>query len=318
VANVQGHLENPNEATAHLLKYTQEEIAGLQLGDLIADEDTVADIVRATSIQAKEVRLKCKNGQEIPVLISVSTLPKEFGGKVMICKDLSLYKRVEELEYLGKMYHEIAVQTQTPLSLAFSWVHALRDQSSDRPAIETFEKILRQLKKIEITYDRLALYDHARGVLPFNPVLCRMSEIVSYIRSAFPASETDKIEFHLDESLPYLKGDLFQLNFCFESILSYLLRHIPPKKCIRFDVSVVNDAVVIQIIGLLPNPKDEARLPGQPSPVVSETLARMALGSDVIERFIENHGGSMVRRMSDGYEQVFDITLPAHREEALP
>ena len=140
VANVQGHLENPNEATAHLLKYNREEMAGLQLGDLIADEDTVADIVSATSIQAKEVRLSRKNGQEIPVLMSVSTLPKEFGGKVMICKDLSLYKRVEELEYLGKMYHEIAVQTQTPLSLAFSWVHALRDQSSDRPAIETFEK----------------------------------------------------------------------------------------------------------------------------------------------------------------------------------
>ena len=317
IANAQGYIEDPNIEALRQLEYTKKEMAKIKLRDIIVEPDAVEIISNSPIVSKMEVSLKRKNGSGFPVLLSASTLPKEFGGKVMTCTDRSLYKRVEELEYLRKMYHEIAAQTQTPLSLAFGWLQSLKGQSTGQNAIDTLDKAQRQLKKIEITYNRLALYDQAKGVLPYNEVLFSMSEIVAHIKSTFPLPEAEKIVFQLSEPLPYLKGDLFQLNFCFESILSFLLRHLPPEENIKLNVSRVNDWVITQIRGFLPWPVAEHPQMNQMSEGVAKTLAQMALSSEVIEQFVSNHKGTMARRQGKGYEQIFDIRLPVARGEAL-
>ncbi|GEM_PF-1974090 len=313
----QGYIKYPNPESLRQLEYTEDEMAKIKLQEIIVEPDVVEIISNSPIIRSKEANLKRKSGSVFPVLFSASMLPEEFGGKVMICKDLSLYKRVEELEYLKKMYHEIAVQTQTPLSLAFGWLQSLKGQSTEQTAIDTLDKALRQLRKIEITYNRLVLYDQAKGILPYNRVLYSISEIVAHIKSTFPIPETEKIVFRLDEPLPYLKGDLFQLNFCFDSILSFLLRHLPPEEKIQFNVSCVKDRVVTQIRGFLPRPPAEPAQRNRTSEGVVKTLAQMALSSEVIEQFVSNHKGTMDRRQGKGYEEIFDIRLPVAKEEAL-
>jgi len=314
MTNAQGYIEDPNIEAHRQLAYTKKEMARIKLRDIIVEQDAAEIIINSPVICKMEVTLRRKNGSSFPVLLSASTLPKEFGGKVMTCTDRSLYKRVEELEYLGKMYHEIAVQTQTPLSLAFGWIESLKIQNAGQTARDTLDKVQRQLKKIEITYNRLALYNQVEGVIPYNEVLFSMSEIAAHIKSTFPLPEAEKIVFQLTEPLPNLKGDLFQLNFCFDSILSFLLRHLPPEETIKVNVSCVEDDVIAQIRGFLPRPSAEHQQMNQLTTGVAKTLAQMALSREVIEQFVSNNSGTLTSRLGKGYEQLFEIRLPVARE----
>jgi PAS domain S-box-containing protein len=317
MTNPQGFLEYPNLEALRQLEYTEEEMSKTRLEEVIAGAEDAEAVYSSPSVRSREVRLRRRDGSTFPALLSASTLPEELGGRVMICKDITIFKRVEELEYLKKMYHEISVQTQTPLSLAFGWLQSLKARSGDRTLTDTLEKALRQLRKVEITYDRLALYDQEKGILPYNEVLFGMPEIVDHLRATFPVPETDKMVFHLHPPLPYLKGDLFQLNFCFESILSFLLRHLPPEEKIHMDVSCAKRWVLTQVRGFLPKAAAEAPRADQASDGVSRTLAQMALSSNVIEQFLRNHNGSIAVRPGKGYARIFDIRLPAAGEEAL-
>ncbi len=316
IANARGELENPNNEALLQLGYTKEEMGKIRLRDIIVEPEASRTISDSPAVSKMEVRLKRKNGKTYPVLLSASTMPWQFGGKVVTCTDRSLYMRVAELEYLGTMYHEIAVQTQTPLSLAFGWLQSLKNRNTEPAAIDTLDKVQRQLKKIEITYNRLALYDRAKGVLPYNEVLFSMSEIADSIKSTFPLPEAEKIVFQFSKSLPYLKGDLFQLNFCFESILSYFLRHLPPQETIQMNVSSAEDWVITRIKGFSPGSAAEHPQVTMAAGV-ADTLAQMALSRPVIEQFVRNNSGTMHHHHGRGYEQLFDIRLPAAKGEAL-
>lgn len=316
IANARGGIENPNPEALRQLGYTEAEMEKIGLRDIIVEPEASKTISDSPAVSKMEVSLRRKNGKTYPVLLSASTMPWEFGGKVVTCTDRSLYMRVAELEYLRTMYHEIAVQTQTPLSLAFGWLESLKNQGAGPSAIDTLDKAQRQLKKIEITYNRLALYDRAQGVLPYNEVLFSMSEIAESIKSTFPLPEAEKIVFQFSRPLPYLRGDLFQLSFCVESILSYFLRHLPPEETIRVNVASAEEWVITQIRGFFPGPAAEHPHAAMPAGVAN-TLAQMALSRRVIEQFVSNHNGTVHHRHGRGYEQIFDIRLPADQGEAL-
>ena len=83
-----------------------------------------------------------------------------FGAWVISARDLTHQRRIAELESLRHMYREIAAQTKTPLSLACSWIQRLqrKTQESGDDIATILQKTLVQLKKVNITYDRLALY----------------------------------------------------------------------------------------------------------------------------------------------------------------
>jgi PAS domain S-box-containing protein len=304
-----GYIVEPNPAALNELEYNQGEIKNVHVKTIFADPETARATLDAASIVNKEVNLIRKDGRTFPVLMSASPLPKEFGGKIFICKDLSVYKRVEELEFHKNMYQEIAVQTQAPLSLACSWIQRLQKTIQERESVDTLDKTIKQLRKIEMTYNRLIQYEK----LPFNPILIDIREIIDHILNAFPESDAGRIVKHVDEDIPYLKGDLFQLNFCFETIFSYLLRYLPPEEKIRLKVSKRKDRVMTQITGYLPNADDLKSENIEQRFAVTRTLVQMALGDELITSSIRKHGGTFNRRRGEKYEELFEIGLPAAR-----
>jgi len=145
---------------------------------------------------------------------------------------------------------------------------------------DTLDKALKQLSKVEMTYRRLALYDKQEGVLPYTEMLLSISEVVDYVLSEFPESERNRIAENRQEKLPYLRGDLFQLTFCLEAILSFLLRYLPLDEKIDFRVFSEEGWVIMKLSGFLPPDRGPEEFAAQKA--LSETIMQMALGDEVI------------------------------------
>ena len=107
-----------------------------------------------------------KDGAEVSLLLSGTSLPKEIGLKVYVCSDLSTRKRVETMEILRYMYNEIASQIKTPLSLAFTWLAKLQNIQSQAEGADILAKTVKQLHKVDLSYDRLLFYEHYKTIAP--------------------------------------------------------------------------------------------------------------------------------------------------------
>jgi PAS domain S-box-containing protein len=315
VTDALGCISRVNPALEGLLGYSEEKLIGSSISKLLSPDDLVQEVLDGRKLSSDEVSLVRADGAKVTVLLSSSPLPKELGGAVFIARDRTLFNRVKELEYLGRMYHEIAVETKTPLALAFSWLHTVRAseqmlQSSD--VFETVGKVIQQLKKVELTFDRLALYDPKAGLIPYNEMLLSVSEIIRLVLDGFPISERSKIRQECEEDLPPIRGDLYQLTFCVRTILSYLLRFVPQEGSIQLRVSRSAVWVAIRIIGFMPR-MDTNEVTYAQCQSLSGALADIALGENIIRGFVAKQKGLYHKPLRNGEQIEFRIDLRAAR-----
>jgi len=118
VTNRQGRISHPNPEATGALGYTQEEMAALELKDILTDPRPPEMPLKPQRIEPRRASNYAVRWQSAPCLLSASELPEYFEVRFRLQGCVCL-ERVKELDYLTKMYNEIAVQTQTPLSLAF-------------------------------------------------------------------------------------------------------------------------------------------------------------------------------------------------------
>jgi light-regulated signal transduction histidine kinase (bacteriophytochrome) len=179
---------------------------------------------------------------------------------------------------------------------------------------DVLDRSIRQLRKVGITYDRLLLYDKAQGVAPHRPMRLDIGQVLDEALSEFPRSDLDSIRVTKAPSLPHLRGDPYQLGFVFQTLLSYLLRFLPPDDVVTIDVTADHTTdrptICVVVRGIVP------RWPGGEDPqATSLYLARarwdIALGKRIIERFVEEHQGSFQQDVADGDQVTFRIELPA-------
>lgn len=315
VTDNKGIINQVYPAATKLLGFSKAELIGSALVDYVLDEDPDEAVSRAETLPSNEVSLRRKTGGKVNVLLSASPLPERVGGKVFIAKDLFFQKRVEELEYLGKMYYELSAQTITPLALALSWLNRLKSESQSITTTETLDKAIRQLHKVRLTYDRLSLYDKEKETLPYDELLFDIPELLDNVLSNFPKTEAKKIDRHVEEGMPYLRGDLFQLSFCLESILSYLLRFAPEDEKIELRVSQIPDWLRIEIRGFFPGVPGEKFEETASKTLLSRTLTEMALGEEIIKKFVSNHKGIFHEPERDGEIIKFRIDLEPSRKD---
>ena len=72
----------------------------------------------------------------------------------------------------------------------------------------------------------------------------------------------------------------------------------------------------MKISGFLRDQADQGREEFARQEAISKTIMQMALGDEVIEKFIDNHKGKFIKRTGEGSQGVFEIHLPVAREEA--
>jgi PAS domain S-box-containing protein len=306
-----GRIQQVNEAVAALLGYTEKDLLGKSLARLFVSRADF-DKIMAYSTTLPQVELKAKSGTVVPVLISSSQLPEELGGIVIVAKDLSMIKRIHELEYLGKMFREIAIQTKLPLSLASSWLRRLGENIVEGDAVDTLGKVMQQLNKVELTYNKLAFYDKKERFKTSNKYLMDISEVIDNVFGKLPLIEREKIDKMVDAKLPPLQGDIFQLSFCLESILSCLLRTIPQDEKVHLRIGQESGQIVIRVRGFFPLPTEKQK--ADPSDYLSRVSADLALGDKIIDNFVRNHEGHYRKKRGKKERIEFRIDLPIAEE----
>lgn len=303
-----GKIQQVNEAVKVLLGYTEKGLLGKSLARLFVSR-AVFEQVTTHRTTLSEAELRAKGGAAVPVLISSSRLPEELGGMVIIARDLSIVRRVRELEYLSKVFREIAIQTKLPLSLASSWLRRLRERVDETDAADTLEKVTQQLSKVELTYNKLAFYDQKAGSKRPNKYLMDISEVIDSVFKKLPLTEKEKIDKAVSPELPPLRGNIFQLSFCLESMLSCLLRTIPQDEKVRLRVGRRSDQIMIRASGFLPRPT--RKLKASSSDYLARVSADLALGEKMIRDFVRHHDGKYHRKRGDKQRIEFQICLPA-------
>ncbi len=293
VVDEKGFVTLSNSAAQYMLEYTEDELDRKPIGNLLVDDKMADHLIHSQRVPNVRVKMNTKAGREISLLLSKFQLHEEFSSNIIIAKDLSLEDRVQELEYIGKLYYEIAIQTKTPLTLAFSWLRRAGAQSEDPKIQEMMAKTLQQLRKIELTFNRLAMYDQSKTEVPdvpYNEMLFDFDEIRDYLEGAFPTSEMERIRWSVSGDSHYLRGDPFLITFCFETILSYLLRFLPDEKCVEMEAVFGNDGLQVSIKGYFPGTPGESG-DRSASLTMAQTLMDMALGEKIVESFIQMSGG---------------------------
>jgi PAS domain S-box-containing protein len=296
-----GNIKQVNPAACHLLGYAMEDLTGTNLKKYFKDPETSEEALLEGDFPNREVVWQKRGGGDLRILLSVVQLPQFFGRRIFVAKDLSLQKKLEELEYLGKLSIELAMQIKTPLSLMFSWLNRLKAQAVDLSAAETLDKTIRQLKKVELTFDRLAFlgYEEPTGLIPYIAMSLDAQEIIRRLKEDLPRTELERINFQVQENLPLFQGSLAQLAFCLETMISYLLRFLPENKKVKVAFSRRKHHLVVDVRGVFP----EESLKG-PSGVMD-----IALGTNIMRQFIEaDHKGRFCHRF-DQKKQVLHFSI---------
>ena len=135
------------------------------------------------------------------------------------------------------MYNEIASQIKTPLSLAFTWLGKLRQLEIPPRAADLLDKTAKQLHKVDLTFERLLFYERHKSIAPAERSLFDIPVLVEKIRQEMPDLEASRIEVTTGADVPSVSGDIFQIWFCLESLLAYLVRFVPEDGKVSVDIS---------------------------------------------------------------------------------
>jgi two-component system cell cycle sensor histidine kinase/response regulator CckA len=173
--NLKGEIITINNAAADLLGYKPDELKGepvdLLFGKEELSEDWFKNIAHQGDLKNKEFIFKTRQGKEIPMLFSVSTLRDHTGnpaGIVCVAKDISERKKLEEetfntkkLESIGMLAGGIAHDFNNLFAIIMGNLILARDE------ISSDEKSSRLLLKAEQASLKAA--ELARKFTTFSP-----------------------------------------------------------------------------------------------------------------------------------------------------
>ncbi len=316
MANNSMQIINANPSAASMLGYSNpRELKGLRMTSFTSDENMLQELFSRTSVSNIQLKMKRKNGNDIRVLVSSSQLQDGHKNRILMAKDITDVKRMEELAFMGQMSYEVASQTQVPLSLTSSWLRRLLDgRVPQEQYTDVIEKTLSQLKKVQLGYDRLMMYDIDHSMLPKKTIQLNPAVELKRVLDEFPLAERNKIRFEHGEHTAYISGDPFQIRFIMESILSYLLRFVPEENMIDVDMQIHDGNVKMKFSGFKTPTKHFRR---DSDNFVARVQADLALGTPIIKSFSHSHGGDFNFEEHSDNKVSFNLSLPVCHRTAI-
>lgn len=288
VTDSKGRVTQANPATESLLGYGAPELVGTAFQRYLTDGEMAQHLVKAGKLTPQEIAFVAKDGDEKKLLLSASPLPEEIGGTVYVGVDLTQRRSAERIELLHDLLHEIAAQTQTPLSLVAGWLHSMKKSATGHD-LDVLDKALRQLAKIEVGFDRLLLFEREGTTVPYNELLLDMVAIAHGVLDELPRRESQDIDFASPESPLMVRGDLFQLSFCIRSILSYLLPFASEDEPIRITLERDGPMATVTITGRSPRISGHEARSYADQAWIARTVTQMRLGEGILRSLVESN-----------------------------
>ena len=258
-----------------------------------SDARTATRMFESAGAAAGEVDLVKRDVGVIPVLLSGTELPEDLSCKIFVARDLTSAKRLQKLEELRKLFQDVALQTHAPLAFIDTWV---RRAASHGPETDLYSKILAQLKKLEITYDRLALSLDCKAILDATRIQkVDLGVEIKRVLYDLPKEERDLVDVCGITELPYISADPLQISFIFSSVLSYLSRLCGgSSNCVRIALQSGEAIRVAFHAAVGSSPSSSAA-----DPQLERARFELALGEPTIREFAANNRATYERKVNE-------------------
>ena len=269
-------------------------IPGRELQAALSDRNTPP--VRTT--------LRSRRGKEIPIRLSKLYLPEEYDHVVLQIQDESRLQWQVDFERLKGFLAEVTSQVRVPLSMVSSFVQQIARQTQE-PALEDLaRKAVRQLGKIELTYDRVLGSYNSGGLPGQRTIKVDIEDVLEQIWDELPDLAKSIIELEDSPKKTIVDADVYQVKFALESMLTYLLRLRADASTIKVGIRNVGPAIEVTMSGAVA-PVDPQ---GAISKAVEAARSDIALGADLLKRIAyQQH---FVRERTNGHERLA-IHFPA-------
>jgi PAS domain S-box-containing protein len=286
---------------------TEEAGTGRPLAEFVPDPYVCQALIGVTGRTAEEkIELRRTDGRVAAVLMSARPLDNNFGRRAIFIKDLAPMQQLKERESVEAAFLELAEQVRIPLSLATSLLNRAQAKIADGAGSSYLDKALRQLAKLQVTFDRLALW---RPDLDADNVRINLHKLAEEALGDLPEPERSKIRTAIRPDDLSACGDPYQLKNAIQSVLAYLLRFCPEEAGVEMAAEQENGRVAIQIRGSVPDSSCVQAASAGP-------LETIALGESVVRRIVERMHGSYART-NEGGRLEFKIVLKAATEGEL-
>jgi PAS domain S-box-containing protein len=309
-----GEIRHVNPAVVQMLRYSISDLLGRGICELFEDQNLCQDFLRGKISDSRRAKLKRADEEKpVTVLLSVLQLPDEISDTYFIFKSLEAEERLADLEAIELLIGDIAQELKTPLSLLHGMLRRLSTKGNASLGFDVADFVDRaraQLKQVELTYDRVAYADGNAMLESHNEVLLHLDQLFRSIRESIAAQDDQMIDVQVAGDLPPVVGDPYQIRFVFMTLISYLLRNIPPEQKVKVNLHSTGDQVRATVSAPFPERSGE-RFYWEVDDL-DRTKVDMSLGRRAIEQCIANHRGHFDEPVFDAGRLCFNVSLPAY------
>lgn len=275
-------------------------------------------------VRRERIELRGAGGQPRSVLATRTDLDPSLDMAIWFFTDIADMKWARDMRFLRETVAEIADQTRTSLALACSLttqtalLHEDAARGEQPEAIVTrahalSQRIVAEIGKADITFERLASASEARQQAPPEHARVALHELLTRIIAALPQRDQGRIAPLAQvgaASGPMVHADAETLSAAFRSILAYLLRCRSDDARVEIDISDDPDGCSVQLgLSAAQNWDTDQRAHAVPDDALlnAERAAHDGAGLAIaqIVRTMQAHGGTLA-------------TQPPLAESAMP
>jgi PAS domain S-box-containing protein len=322
-------LQYTNPQFQHITGYTDKELLGKKLLDIVAIED--ADVVKSSMVfpYPCEYRILKKTGQIKWVMQTVSPIHYEgrdaiLGNIMDITERKYLERKVIEYEELSQMKSDLLAtvshELRTPLATIKGYATMILDYFTKLDPDETKE----YLKSIDGSTDRLSklvdnLLDTSRleaGLLNLEKSTANLSQLIEGVVTEASIRDNRRHVITIKGGkIPKVNIDPKRIRQVLDNLIDNAIKYSPPETEIEISIQLSDSELRISV-------KDHG--PGVPPEELTNIFDRMyrieqrvysgvngmGLGLYICQRLIEAHGGTIWAESTLGKGTTIIFTLP--------
>lgn len=347
VTDTSGRIRNANVACLNLVGYTLGDLQRMRLSELIESEDrddALADfqhVREGTDTRQREVRVRHREGQSVPVLLYIGCGRDDQGRPLMFIAELidrsALHQATFEadrlrdrlahaarLGMLGEMVSGIAHEVNQPLAAITNYANACRRMLSSGRAnpgelIEVLEKIGRQAERAgQVIRGLRSLVKKRDADRPRPLELNRVVEDVVGLAEIDLRGSPQRLELQLGSGLPRVLGNAVQIQQVVMNLVrngAEAMREAVREGTVTVTTSTALDGFVeIRVTDQGPGVDEnvERRLF---DPFLTTKEQGMGLGLSICKSIVLAHGGDLTYRRGTNGGAEFTVRLPAVIEQ---
>jgi PAS domain S-box-containing protein len=287
----QGIIRDANPGAERLFGRRLSDLKETSFGRVLLDQ-AVAKAALQTDFACQETTVVMRDGKHVPVLLSGATLPKDLGGRVFVASDLTYHKEIQRIDVLKEVFRQAALETRVPLALAAGWVARLGEMKE--PAPEAAEKILKQLRKVDLPLERLMRLSAGGSAPAAAGGRTSLARVVESVLEELPDWERLRVNFRDVSAAAMVTAKEDDLRFCVETMLSFALRTRPEDQKVRMLLAREDNLASLRVEG-----DWQPDFHGAGEPRVSDRWRRQAisdfvLGEGMLKRLAEQSGGRFI------------------------